>query len=59
MDNAHRKKAAWLTLLPLLLYVFTPVAAVAQVTWAKSFNGALQQAAKEKKYIVLDISASW
>jgi hypothetical protein len=34
-------------------------AADAQIAWEKTLNGALQRAAKENKFIVLDISASW
>ncbi len=33
--------------------------AVAQVDWAKTFDGALKQAAREKKFFILDVSASW
>jgi hypothetical protein len=36
-----------------------PNLAMAQVAWVKGFDDALKQAAKEKKFIVLDISASW
>ncbi len=36
-----------------------PALATAQVAWVKDFDAALKQAAKEKKFIVLDISASW
>jgi hypothetical protein len=43
----------------LLLFVLTPVLADAQVAWVKDFNAALKQAAREKKFVVLDISASW
>ena len=42
-----------------LLGLFTPILAVAQIAWSKNFNDALKQAAREKKFIVLDISASW
>ena len=52
-----RKNAVWMTL--LLIFVCIPVLAVEQMTWARSFDAALKQAAKEKKFIVLDISASW
>ena len=44
--------------IPWLLLVFAPLNAVAQVAWAKSFDAALKQAAEEKKFIILDISAS-
>jgi hypothetical protein len=43
----------------LSLFVLTPLLAMAQVAWVKDFDAALKQAAKEKKFIVLDISASW
>ena len=46
-------------LIALALLVLAPVFASAQVAWVKDFNAALKQAAKEKKFIVLDISASW
>lgn len=43
----------------LALVVLAPVFAIAQVAWVKDFDTALKQAAKEKKFIVLDISATW
>ena len=43
----------------LAAVMIAPAAAMAQVAWVKSFDAALKQAAKEKKFIVLDISASW
>jgi len=46
-------------LLAILFLTFAPVIAMAQMAWAKSFDAALQQAAKEKKFIILDISATW
>jgi hypothetical protein len=39
--------------------VLIPMIAVAQVAWVKSFDEALQQASREKKFVVLDMSASW
>jgi hypothetical protein len=42
-----------------LLLLIASIPAVAQVAWVKSYDDALKQAAKEKKFIVLDISASW
>lgn len=36
-----------------------PLFAIAQISWVKSFDAAVKQAAKEKKFIVLDVSASW
>jgi hypothetical protein len=41
------------------LMVLIPMMAVAQVAWVKSFDDALKQASREKKFIVMDISASW
>jgi hypothetical protein len=43
----------------LFLLTLAPVLAVAQVAWVRDFNAALRQAAQEKKFLVLDISASW
>jgi hypothetical protein len=47
------------TAMVLLLSLLAPAATVAQVAWVKDFDDALKQAAKEKKFIVLDVSASW
>jgi hypothetical protein len=55
----QRNKAAWMILLLILSFVFSPVVAVAQVAWVKGFDAALQQAARERKFVILDISASW
>lgn len=41
------------------LMLLFPVLATAQVAWVQSYDEALQLAAKEKKFVVLDISASW
>jgi hypothetical protein len=57
MDMFQRKSAAWMILLSL--FIFAPAPAMAQMAWVKSFDAALKQAAKEKKFIVLDISATW
>jgi hypothetical protein len=46
-------------LILVVSFILLPVAANAQVAWVKDFNTALKQAAQEKKFIVLDISASW
>jgi hypothetical protein len=43
----------------LSILFLAPLVTLAQVTFVKDFNDALKQAAKEKKFIVLDISASW
>lgn len=42
----------------LALSVMTPALSAAQMAWIKDFNAALKQAAQEKKFVVLDISAS-
>jgi hypothetical protein len=46
-------------LVPILSVFFLPVFSTAQVAWVKSFDAALKQAEAEKKFIYLDISASW
>lgn len=43
----------------LLILLITPILTAAQVDWAKDFDSALKKAAKEEKFIVLDLSASW
>jgi uncharacterized protein YyaL (SSP411 family) len=57
MLGYRRSNAAWIAL--FLLLATAPALVVAQVAWVKSFDDALKQAAKENKFIVLDISASW
>lgn len=54
-----RNKAAWMIPLLVLFFAFSPFVAIAQVAWVKGFDAALQQAAREKKFVILDISASW
>jgi hypothetical protein len=54
----YRRSRIILAIIPLLL-VLAPIFSMAQVAWVKDFDAALKQAAKEKKFIVLDISASW
>ena len=39
--------------------ILIPTIALAQVAWIKTFDEALKQASREKKFIVLDMSASW
>jgi hypothetical protein len=56
---ASLRRSPKIFLIALALFAFVPVFAAAQVAWVKDFNTALNQAAKEKKFIVLDISASW
>jgi len=48
-----------LVAIALALTLFTPVFAAAQVSFVKNLNDALTQAAKENKFIILDISATW
>jgi hypothetical protein len=55
----HRNNAAWMILLPLLSFVVAPIVAMEEMAWVKSFDAALQQAASEKKFVILDISASY
>jgi len=43
----------------LLVLFLIPVFSRAEVAFVKDFDAALKQAAREKKFIVLDISASW
>ncbi len=47
--------------LAFLFTILAPVLSMAQVQmqWIKNYDEALRQAAKEKKFIVLDVSASW
>ena len=48
-----------LLMIALASFILTPILALAQVAWVKNFDAALKQAAKEKKFLILDISASW
>jgi len=48
-----------LLMIALASFILAPVLALAQVAWVKNFDAALKQAAKEKKFVILDISASW
>jgi hypothetical protein len=59
MAIAHRNTATRIAVVSLLFLAFAPIAAMAQVAWVKGFDAALQQAAKEKKFVILDISATW
>ena len=43
----------------LSLLLLAPVLAAAQVAWVKSYDDALKQAASQKKFVLLDISATW
>ena len=51
-------KTRYITIFFSILFLI-PVFSMAQVAFQKDFNAALKQAAREKKFIVLDISASW
>jgi hypothetical protein len=44
--------------LPALSFA-APVLSMAQVAWVKDFDTALKQAAKEDKFVVLDMSTTW
>jgi hypothetical protein len=57
MGLFHRERIARAVVLFFL--ALHPVLARAQVAWVKHMSAALKQAAKEKKFVVLDISASW
>jgi hypothetical protein len=46
-------------ILGILFVILVPVFSTAQVAWVKDFDNALKRAAKEKKFVVLDMSASW
>ena len=46
-------------MIALASFILAPMLALAQVAWVKNFDAALKQAAKEKKFVILDISASW
>jgi hypothetical protein len=50
-------KTVWMIVLAAL--ILTPILAFAQIAWQKDFGTALKLAARENKFIVLDISASW
>jgi hypothetical protein len=48
-----------LVLFSIVFFIVAPILAVDQVAFVKSYDAALKQAAKEKKFIVLDVSATW
>jgi hypothetical protein len=54
-----QRTKAWMALFLVFSFAFSPAVATAQIAWVKGFDAALQQAAKEKKFLILDISASW
>lgn len=43
----------------LLFLLLTPVVAAAELGWVKGLDNALERAARENKFVVLDISATW
>ena len=43
----------------LLMMILGQGIAAAQVAWVKSFDEVLKQAARDKKFIIMDVSASW
>ncbi len=43
----------------LAVLFLIPVFSAAEVAFQKDFNAALKQAQREKKFIVLDMSATW
>ncbi len=45
-------------ILVVLLFV-TVSSSAGEVAWVKNFDAALRQAAQQKKFVVLDMSASW
>ena len=55
-QNCRKKMLAAIVLSSML---FCPMIAAAQVSWVKDFDDAQKQAAREKKFLLLDISASW
>lgn len=57
MNLNCRKKALAVAAVSMML--LGAASDVAQVAWVKDFDSALKQAAKEKKFIFLDLSASW
>jgi hypothetical protein len=58
MADFFQNKTKYLAL-ALAMALLTPAFATAQVSWAKNFDEAVKQAAKENKFVILDISATW
>jgi hypothetical protein len=54
-----RRRCRIIPIVLLAIFMIAPVVAMAQVAWVKSFSAAVKQASKEKKFIVLDVSATW
>ena len=57
MNRISRKIITVTAILSVL--ILTPGLATAQIAWVEDLDSALKQAAKEKKFIFLDLSASW
>ena len=57
MKFSCRKKA--LAIAAVSMMFLGAASAAARIAWVKDFDSALKQAAKEKKFIFLDLSASW
>ena len=57
MNRISRKIITVAAILSVL--ILTISLATAQIAWVKDFDSALKQAGKEKKFIFLDLSASW
>ena len=52
MSLSCRKKA-------LAIAALGAASDASQIAWVKDFDSALKQAAREKKFVFLDLSASW
>ena len=50
---------ARISLLSLLAVMFVYSICTAQVAWVERYDDALKQAAAQKKFVVVDLSASW
>ena len=57
MKFSCRKKA--LAIAAVSMMILGAASDAARIAWVKDFDSALKQAAKEKKFIFLDLSASW
>ncbi len=57
MSVISRKNISALTV--CLLLAMPSTLATAQVAWEKDFDSALKKAAREEKFVILDLSASW
>jgi len=57
MSLSCRKKALAIAALSMML--LGAASDASQIAWVKDFDSALKQAAREKKFVFLDLSASW